>query len=66
MKTNPSRIVLAAEIFTIILFHTVKINQSEKHTADTAFTPLQKHISLPKQRMENKSVVQYMLVNLVK
>ncbi len=39
MKTKPSHYVLAAEVLIIILFHTVKIRQKEKHSSDTAFEP---------------------------
>jgi hypothetical protein len=65
MKTTPSRYVLAAEIIIIILFHTVKIKQAEKHPSDIAFSPVTKNLTLHKA-VEGKSGVEYMLVNLIK
>jgi hypothetical protein len=66
MKTKTSSYVLAAEILTIILFHAVKINQAEKHTADIAFSHPVKTITLPKQGITGKSGFDYMLVSLIK
>jgi hypothetical protein len=66
MKITPSRYVLAAEILTIFLFHLVKIKQAEKHPGDTAFTPAAKNMPLHKPIVEDKTVFQYMLVNLIK
>ncbi|HEY4937038.1 MAG TPA: hypothetical protein VII44_10680 [Puia sp.] len=66
MKTNPSHYVLVVEVLIIILFHAVKIRQNEKHLADTAFTPINKTMNLPKPGIVNKSSIEYMLVNLVK
>jgi hypothetical protein len=66
MKTNPSRYVLVAEILTIILFHAVKIKQAEKHPAYTVFSEINKNMPLHKPVVENKSGVEYMLVNLIK
>ena len=66
MKTKTSSFVLAAEILTIILFHAVKINQAQKHPADTAFTTSNKTVALHRQPVENKSGFEYMLVNLIK
>ena len=51
MKTKPSSYVLAAEILIIILFHAVKIRQSEKHPAEIVFTPAAKTVPLPKMRL---------------
>ena len=64
MKTNPSRYVLLAEILIIILFHVVKIKQAEKHPADMAFAPTVNNMPIPKLPIENKSGVEYILVNL--
>jgi hypothetical protein len=66
MKTNPSHYVLAAEILIIILFHTVKIRQAEKHSSDTAFLPINKTMNRHKPVIEDKSTIEYMLVNLIK
>jgi hypothetical protein len=66
MKTKSSGYVLAVEILIVILFHTVKIKQSEKHPAEMAFSTVNKNISLPKPVMENRTGTEYMLVNLVK
>jgi hypothetical protein len=66
MKTNSSSYVLAAEILIIVLFHVVKIKQSEKHPAEMAFTPVSKTVALPKLGTQNKTSTEYMLVNLVK
>jgi hypothetical protein len=66
MKTNPSHFILVAEIIIIILFHTVKIRQSEKHPAETAFAHINQKVSPHKTVTENKSGFEYMLVNLVK
>jgi len=65
MKTNPSRYVLAAEILAIIFFHTVKIKQAEKHSAETVFTQTSQTINLHKPAVENKSGFEYMLAKLV-
>ena len=66
MKTTPSRYVLAVEILIIILFHVVKIKQAEKRPAEIAFTPEIKNMALHKPAVENKSGIEYMLINLVK
>jgi len=66
MKANSSSYVLAAEILIIILFHAVKIKQSEKHTGEMAFTTGAKTVTLPKMVTQNKNGTEYMLVNLVK
>jgi len=66
MKTTPSRYVLAVEILIIILFHAVKIKQTEKHSSDIAFSPMSKTVNLHKTAVESKSGVEYMLVNLIK
>jgi hypothetical protein len=66
MKTTPSSYILAAEILTVILFHAVKIKQEEKHTADLAFSRVSKNVTVQKPALENKSGIEYMLVNLVK
>jgi hypothetical protein len=66
MKTNPSHYVLSAEILCIILFHAVKIKQAEKHPADTAFIPVVKNMTLHKPVIENKTSIEYLLVNLIK
>jgi hypothetical protein len=66
MKTKPSHYVLAAEVLIIILFHTVKIRQEEKHSSDTAFTPEIKTITRQRPVLENKNNIEYMLVNLIK
>jgi hypothetical protein len=66
MKTKTSSYVLAAEILTIVLFHAVKINQAQKHPAETAFTPSSKTIALHRQPVDNKTGFEYMLVNLIK
>ena len=66
MKAKSSSYVLAAEILIIILFHVVKIKQSEKHPGELAFTNGAKTIALPKMANQNKNGTEYMLVNLVK
>ncbi|HTB26667.1 MAG TPA: hypothetical protein VK711_14945 [Puia sp.] len=66
MKTKPSHYVLAAEVLIIILFHTVKIRQEEKHSSDTAFVPDIKTITRHKPVLENRNNIEYMLVNLIK
>ncbi len=66
MKANSSSYVLAAEILIIILFHAVKIKQSEKHPGEIAYTNGAKTVALPKMVTQNKSGTEYMLVNLVK
>ena len=66
MKTNSSSYVLAAEILIIILFHAVKIRQTEKHVSEMAFTHSVRAVSLPKMVTQNKNGTEYMLVNLVK
>jgi hypothetical protein len=66
MKTNPSHYVLAAELLIIILFHAVKIKQGEKHPSDTAFVPATKNMTLHKPFTENKTSIEFMLVNLIK
>ncbi|HLA58935.1 MAG TPA: hypothetical protein VK622_09250 [Puia sp.] len=66
MKSNSSSYVLAAEILIIILFHAVKIKQSEKHPVEMAFAHGSKTVALPKMVNQNKTGTEYMLVNLVK
>ena len=66
MKSNSSSYVLAAEILIIILFHAVKIKQSEKHTGEMAYSGAIKTVTIPKMASQNKSGSEYMLVNLVK
>ena len=66
MKTNSSSYVLAAEILIVILFHVVKIKQSEKHPGEMAFAQGTKTVSLPKLVTQSKTGTEYMLVNLVK
>jgi hypothetical protein len=66
MKTNPSHYILVAEIITIILFHAVKIRQTEKHPAETVFAHINQKVSPHKPVVENKSGFEYMLVNLIK
>jgi hypothetical protein len=66
MKSNSSSYVLAAEILIIILFHAVKIKQSEKHPGEMAYTHNAKPVALPKLVTQNKTGTEYMLVNLVK
>ena len=43
MKTNPSRYVLAAEILAIILFHAVKIRQTEKQQTEIVYSQVNKN-----------------------
>jgi hypothetical protein len=66
MKTNSSSYVLAAEILIIILFHAVKIKQTEKHPGEMAYTHGARTVALPKLVTQNKTSTEYMLVNLVK
>jgi hypothetical protein len=66
MKSKSSSYVLAAEILIIILFHAVKIKQSEKHPAEMAFNHGAKTEALPKMATQNKTGTEYMLLNLVK
>ncbi len=66
MKANSSSYVLAAEILIIILFHAVKIKQTEKHTGEMAFTNGAKNVALPKMVTQNKNGTEYLLVNLFK
>jgi hypothetical protein len=66
MKSNSSSYILAAEILIIILFHAVKIKQSEKHPGEMAFAQGAKTVTLPKLVTQNKTGTEYMLVNLVK
>jgi hypothetical protein len=66
MKTNPSHYVLAAELLIIILFHAVKIKRDERHPADSAFVPLIKNSARYKPAIENKTSIEFMLVNLIK
>jgi hypothetical protein len=66
MKTNSSSYVLAAEILIIILFHVVKIKQTERHSGEMVFTPAHKTVALPKLVRQSKTSNEYMLVNLVK
>jgi hypothetical protein len=66
MKSNSSSFVLAAEILIIILFHAVKIKQSEKHPAELAYTRAVKAVQMPKLVTQNKTGTEYMLFNLVK
>ena len=66
MKSNSSSYVLAAEILIIILFHAVKIKQSDKHPGEMAFAHGAKTIIQPKLVTQDKTGTEYMLVNLVK
>ena len=66
MKTKPSHYVLAVEILAIVLFHAVKIKKAEKHPADVVYMPVSKSVTIQKPVVENKTSVEYMLVNLVK
>jgi hypothetical protein len=66
MKAKPSSYVLVAEILTIILFHAVKIRQTERHPAEIVFTQSVKNIPLHQPVLVNKMGIEYMLVNLVK
>jgi hypothetical protein len=68
MKTNSSHYILVAEIITIVLFHAVKIRQTEKHPVDMAFSRAasSKSLILPQPAKETKSDVEFMLVNLTK
>ena len=66
MKSNSSSYVLAAEILIVILFHVVKIKQSEKHPGEMAFAQRAKTVAMPKLITQNKTGTEYMLVNLVK
>ena len=66
MKAKSSSYVLAAEILIIILFHVVKIKQSEKQSGDMVFTPAAGTVTLPKMDAKSKTGTEYMLVNLVK
>jgi hypothetical protein len=66
MKSNSSSYVLAAEILIVILFHVVKIKQSEKHPGEMAFAQGAKTVAMPKLVTQNKTGAEYMLVNLVK
>jgi hypothetical protein len=66
MKITPSSCVLVAELFTIFLFHLVKIKQAEKHPAETVLSHTVKVKPLPKTDTDNKSGFEYMLVSLIK
>jgi hypothetical protein len=66
MKTSPSHYILAAEVIIIILFHTVKIRQTEKHSVDIAFTRTPKITNLIKPEIENKKGLEYMLAKMIK
>ena len=68
MKANSSHYILVAEIITIVLFHAVKIRQTEKHPVDIAFSKAAsaKNLILPHPAKETKSDVEFMLVNLTK
>jgi len=66
MKTNSSSYVLAAEIITIILFHAVKMKQTEKHPADMVYSRTAKSILIHQPTGEKKPATEYMLANLVK
>ncbi len=66
MKTNPSHFILAAEVIIIILFHTVKIRQNEKHSVDIAFTRTSKTKNLRIPEIENKTAMEYMLAKMIK
>jgi len=66
MKTKSSSYVLAAEIITIILFHAVKIRQTEKHPADIVFNRTPKNLSIHQPVAKSAAASEYMLVNLVK
>lgn len=66
MKTSPSHFILAAEVIIIILFHTVKIRQNERHSVDIAFTHPSKTTNLHKPEIENKTGIEYMLAKMIK
>ncbi len=66
MKITPSSCVLVAELFTIFLFHLVKIKQAEKHPADTAITQTVKVKPVQKPVADSKTGIEYMLVSLIK
>jgi hypothetical protein len=66
MKTNRSSYILAAEILTIILFHAVKIRQSEKHPAEMAFSESGKNVVVHQPQMEKKTGTVFMMADLVK
>ena len=66
MKTTPSRYILAAEILAISLFHTVKIKQAEKHPVETVLAQSVKNTAIHKPIVEDKTGIEYMLVNLLK
>jgi hypothetical protein len=66
MKTTPSRYILAGEILIIVLFHAVKIRQAEKQPAETAYTQYLKNTPLQKPIVDNKTDIEYLLLNLAK
>jgi hypothetical protein len=66
MKANSSSYVLAAEIMIVILFHAVKIKQTEKHAGEMAFTKAARTMTLPNLVTQYKTGTEYMLLNLVK
>jgi hypothetical protein len=66
MKTKPSHYVLAAEVLTIILLHAAKIKKTEKHPEDSAYSPAIKTMLLHKPGVENKTGMEFMLMNLIK
>ena len=66
MKANRSSYILAAEILTIILFHAVKIKQSEKHPAEMVFSESGKNAVVHQPQMEKKAGSVIMMADLVK
>lgn len=66
MKITPSSCVLVAELFTIFLFHLVKIKQAEKHPGETVLTHTVSVKPAHKPVTDNKSGIEYMLVSLIK
>jgi hypothetical protein len=66
MKTNRSSYILAAEILTIILFHAVKIRQSEKRPAEMVFSESGKSTVVHQPQMEKKTGSVFMMADLVK
>jgi hypothetical protein len=66
MKITPSSCVLVAELFTIFLFHLVKIKQAEKHPVETVLTHTATVKPVHQPVTDNKSGFEYMLVSLIK
>jgi hypothetical protein len=66
MKTKLSYYVLLAEIITIVLFHIVKIKQTEKHLSDIVYTHTIQKDTLHVVVIKNNTAMAYMLMRLVK